>query len=216
MEIIAVLVAFASIAFGIYQIHLYYEKKRREALRPLADKLRMTFFEKGPADFELHYQHLFLFTKGRSKQMYNLFEGKAGDMSVSIFDYDYTTGSGKSSSTWRQTVVMFDTPRLSLPAFQMEPENFGHKLIELFSSADIDFKDFPGFSANYYLTGANEQEVRALFDAKKLDYFTHVSDLCVEGAGSQLLVYISNKRTEPEHLEATLKNCLDVANVFLG
>ncbi len=43
--------------------------------------------------------------------------GRAGDVKVQIFDYTYSTGGGKSSHTWKQTVFLFESGRCSFIFF---------------------------------------------------------------------------------------------------
>ena len=58
---------------------------------------------------------------------------------MGTFDYRYTTGSGKNSHTYRQTVVFFRSPEVDLPQFELKPQSFLHGIGKLFGYQDIDF-----------------------------------------------------------------------------
>ena len=78
---------------------------------------------------------------------------------VLIFDYSYTVGSGKNSTTHTQTVVAFQTPHLMIPYFALYPESFFSFIGEMFGFSDIDFHTHPVFSKNFKLTGREEMPI---------------------------------------------------------
>ena len=120
--------------------------------------------------------------------------GNSGDAYVTIMDYQFTTGGGKNSSTFRQTVIVFESDELQLPSFSLRPENFFHKIGSAFGYQDIDFDSFPEFSKNYLLRGINEQAVRDTFNYDILSYCERQKNLCLEGVDKRLIYYQSGKR----------------------
>jgi hypothetical protein len=69
-----------------------------------------------------------LFSQGRSRKIRNVLRGRAGDTDVLMLDYRYTTGSGKNSHTWEQTVMVFESAGAHFPDFSLRPEHIFHKL----------------------------------------------------------------------------------------
>src|SRR5687768_15833076 len=83
------------------------EKKRTEAWRVAAAELGFEFKASGGNSILSRYPGFHLFSQGRNHTVKNLLLGKTTDLDVAIFDYSYTTGSGKNRRTWHQTVVAF-------------------------------------------------------------------------------------------------------------
>jgi hypothetical protein len=63
-----------------------------------------------------------------SRSISNVFSGMFNDIPVMVMDYKYTTGGGKSSHTWQQTVLTFESDKLLLPSFFLRPENLFDKI----------------------------------------------------------------------------------------
>src|SRR5262249_27072956 len=135
-----------------------------------------------------------LFSQGHAKKISNILRGASGDLAVMIFDYTYTTGSGKSSSTWRQTAIGFRVTAPTLPAFSLRPESFFDRLGKLFGYQDINFEEHPIFSRSYLLRGPDEAAIRDAFTEDVLTYFEENRGLSTEANGDHLLYYRHNKR----------------------
>ena len=120
-----------------------YEKKRTEAMRAIADELSLSFHLEGDAVVEQTCQKLHLFDQGRGRKFRNMMTGNANNVSMAIFNYQYTTGSGKHQHTHSQTVIFFQSPELSLPEFEIRPEHMFHKIGKVFGYKDINFDSHP-------------------------------------------------------------------------
>ncbi|MGB0522153.1 MAG: hypothetical protein ACPGJS_04295 [Flammeovirgaceae bacterium] len=216
MELIGILVIIALLIVGIIIVVDFYEKKRTTALIAVAQKLSMTF-ETKDEDKALrnHLKGFRLTSLGSGRKAYNIFTGNADDLQVKLFDYRYTVGSGKSSSTYNQTIAYFQSDQLLLPKFKMRPENVFHRIGNTFGMQDINFKEYPLFSKQYLLQGEHEEAIRELFTRQKLELFTEHKGLCVEGDMHQLLIYRNGKRVSPEEIPSFLQENLMIANTFL-
>ena len=99
------------------------EKARREALQEASQRLILNLSPDGDADFLNRLGPFTLAAQGRSRRLTNLMRGRHGDLEVALFDYRYTTGSGKHSRTHRQTAVLFAGESSALTRFSLA--NFG-------------------------------------------------------------------------------------------
>ena len=140
--------------------------------------------------------------------------GKTQDLEVAIFDYRYTTGSGKHKHTWNHSVVCFRFVGTVLPVFSLRPENMGHKIGQWFGSQDIDFDTHRTFSKRYLLRGSDEAAVRGIFKKDVLDFYEGKMGLCTEGAGNTLLFYREGTRTKPEGVRAFMEEGFGVLGLF--
>ena len=191
------------------------EKKRTEQFALISAKLKLNFFPKGSSSLFERLKTFHLFSKGRSRKIKNLMEGEANKVELAIFDYQYTTGGGEHSHTYRQTILFFRSPKLYLPDFSLRPENVFHKIGGAFGYKDIDFETHPIFSKSYLLRGDNEAAIRGLFNNKLLNFIQSQQKISIEGSGDQLIFYRNKNRVKPEEVESFMEEGFQVFGQFL-
>ncbi len=191
------------------------EKRRKEQLGAVASRLGFEFWPESQPQLVEHLANFRLFSQGRSRKARNVMNGRAGDVEVQIFDYEYVTGGGKSSHSWRQTVILFESNRLQLPAFSLRPQGFWDGIAGAFGRQDIEFPASPEFSSAYLLQGRDEDRVRAIFSEPVVAYYTRHPGLCVEGDGGHLIYYHKECRAEPEQIPDFFQEGLDVLDVWI-
>jgi len=189
----------AAVGSGIY-LSYALENKRTAALADVSLRMGFNFQtgiskEQAPTFGDFH-----LFTRGHGRKGWNLMTGKTDGAAVSLFDYKYTTGGGKNSHTWTQTVAIF--PETSaLPEFVLAPEHWWDKIGALLGHKDINFEASPDFSTHYLLKGPDEAAIRAAFGAGALGFFAQNLGWSVEVKGGALAVYRMSKRPKPEEMQ---------------
>ena len=200
-------------------------EQRTKEFKRISEQLGMTFSArvKGRAK-DRATPPVPLLSEGHSRVITNMLHGDsellgfAEEFEVRIFAYEFTVGSGKSSSTWMQSVICFQSPQLNLPKFQLRPEHFFDKIGSKLGYQDIDFESHPTaveFSKKYLLRGKDEQTIRALFTDAVLTFFAaHPDKVCVEGSDDQLIWYQPGKIIEPEDIPAFMKEGFEVFRVF--
>ena len=189
-------------------------QQRREALRDVAGQLGMEFAERADELLSEEFVCLHLFTQGHSRRVRNLLRSGRGREQTLIFDYEYVIGGGKNRSVHRQSVVVFALESATLPAFELRPENLLHKIGAALGYQDIDFPDYPEFSARYLLRGTDEPGVRELFDSTVIDAVQNVPNICIDGGGSWLAVYRARHRVEPGRLAEFLEEARALRSAF--
>ena len=192
----------------------YLGKKRTEELQAVAASLNLAFSKKADDSFVSSLSQFHLFSQGRYKKASNVMNGRANEIDVSIFDYQYTTGAGKYSNTWLQTVVLFRSSMLHLPQFTLRPEGLLDKIGSAFGSQDIDFDSHPTFSKQYLLRAADEQACGVVFTDSVLEYYDQRKGLSTEGDGDTLLFYRDSKRVPPADIRAFLEEGFGVFSLF--
>ncbi|HAH08293.1 MAG TPA: hypothetical protein DCM05_17505 [Elusimicrobia bacterium] len=176
------------------------ERKRSQALGQAAARMGLEPLVWEPSQRGLY--GLQVFDQGHNRRTYNVFRRLFSETEEAyLFDYDYTTGSGKSRHTHRQTLAAFRRSGRALPRFELRPENVLHKIGGLFGYQDIDFEGFPEFSRNYLLRGQDEAAVRALWRPFLLQHLGLHPGWCLEGGGDWLVAYRDGRRVEAEKLQ---------------
>ncbi|MFS8780358.1 hypothetical protein [Synechococcus sp. W55.1] len=199
-----IFILFLALAAGILALALYHEKKRREALERVAAQLGMRFSAQLPEEIRsrLLQAGFGLFERGHGRRFYNSMSKRLIDgTEITVFDYQYTSGSGKSSSTYRQSVFYAYHEDLHLPRFRLHPENaFFHGIAKAFGMQDINFESHPKFSRSYLLRGENEAQVRLRFHPGVLGFWEQHPNYCAEGAGAHLILWQNNRQVSPEEI----------------
>lgn len=194
--ILTFLAVFIFIAVLAYVV--FINEKKRTAKIKLFARNRSFLFKGEIGDFSHSYDHA-LFSIGRSKKKYNVFEGRKDSYNFVFMDYKYTVGSGKHSNTYNQSVLIVNLAdiRINLPNFILGPEGFLHKIGNLFGFNDIDFKLNKVFSDKFILKGEDEARIRSVFDMDILKFFENKSnDFNIEVNENILIYYKLNKRID--------------------
>ena len=206
-------------ALGIYYI---WEKKRSSSLRELAREMHLEFSEDADESFIDDAGQYPLLNKGHSRKVINRMSGLDNPGEPVVFGYKYTQGSGKNSSTYSQTVAWVRNKK-SLPLFQLYPENYFHRFVDLFNKKDIDIEQSPVFSRMYVLksehpSGISEgspiDEVRLLFSHLVTNYFETHRGLHIECTPSGLLIYFKNRRLKPDDIPRFYQQARNIYSLF--
>jgi hypothetical protein len=147
--------------------------------------------------------------------MKNLIQGDSDEVKLAIFEYKYTTGSGKNSKTRNQSVVSLHSPDLVCPDFTIRPESFLDRIGSALGFQDIDFDDHPEFSSKFVLQGSNEQQLRQYFNCETLDFFTARPNICVEAQSGTLFYYRVNKRINPNQVKVNLGEAYEIFGMMV-
>jgi hypothetical protein len=163
-HVLAIAIPVAIISLIVYGIvyAIRAEKRRREAWAEQALRLGYTF-QADDAGLVAGLSALELFSRGDSRKASNVLSGRGAGADVVLFDYSFTTGSGKSRATHLYTVCVQRSPALRLPHVVITPEiRFVSRIVELFGGQDIDFPDDEEFSKKFVVKGEDVDAVRRL------------------------------------------------------
>ncbi len=195
---------------GIAVLSRHFDRKRREAMRAVAERMNLSFSAEDDESLRQRLSHFQLFSQGRSKKIRNVMRGRVADLDMAVFDYQYRTGGGNNSRTWRQTVLRFEVASMNLPAFSLRPEHLFHKLGQVFGYRDVDFTSHPTFSSKYLLRGSDESEIRRAFSDQLLTHLEGQRGLSTEAAGGDLIYYRANRRVGPDNLGEFIKEGVQI------
>ena len=202
------------IVVGIFY-NRYATKKRREALQSLADELGFTFHPTGDEVLQGWFEGFHLFSQGRTRKINNIIRGKTAALDMAIFDYRYTTGSGKNKKTHSQTVLCFNSDSLSVTSFVLRPESFWHRVgMSLMGGQDIDFDLYPVFSKMFLLRGKDEIAIRETFTPEILEHFEQRPGVSVEADGNLLIYYRNGTIVKPDKVRPFMEEGFETLSLF--
>lgn len=214
MEALVIIAAFVVILYFALVMQRRRERQRTETVSTIATSMNFSFSAEADESLLKTLEHFHLFSQGRSRQIRNVMQRGDDEAEIAIFDYRYTTGSGKNSHTWRQTVMLFQAADVQLPSFALRPERFFHKIGGVFGYQDIDFDSYPTFSSRYLLRGEDEMRVRSVFGPDVLRHFEQLEGVSTEAGSNQLIYYRASKRVAPEKVGEFLQEGLQVLKLF--
>ena len=191
------------------------EKKRREGLAEAADEMGLTYYKDGDPELYSRLSGFKLFNQGRSRKMSNVIQGDSGEVKIAIFDYKYTTGSGKNSHTHQQTVASIQSPELVCPDFRMRPEGFFDKIGSALGFQDIDFESHPKYSQLFVLQSSDEAAIRKYFSPPVLEFFETKPGICVEAESGTMFFYQAGRRVKPAEVKDLLSQAYEVFGVMV-
>jgi hypothetical protein len=206
----------AIIAVGSYFIGNIRRKKRTAAFERVAGELGLTFSPQGNALFASELGWCELGSRGRGKKTLNLMRGSNDGREISVFDYQYVTGYGRSRRVTTSTVASLRSEGPPLPSFTLRPKGTWDKISNLFGGTKINFDTHPTFSRSFVVRGQNEPAIRTLFTPHVLDYFEQQSGISTEGAGDTLLFYRHGKRVPPDGVTQFLADAFESLSIFRG
>lgn len=141
--------------------------KRRQELSAFA--LQNGFsFEASPGNLHDQYEAFVPFDQGHSRRSNNWIHGRRGTIDWEMFDYKYTTGSGKNQQTHHYGIVLAKI-NLALSKMRIRPEGFFDKLAGMVGFDDIDFES-EEFSKRYYVSSTDRKFAYDLIHPKMMEY----------------------------------------------
>jgi len=208
-----IICAVVAVVGVVIWLAILYERKRTEKMAVVAEELGLTFSAEQNNALLNKLQVFALFNKGRARKMKNVMTAATETTSLGIFEYQYTTGSGKNSHTHVFTIAAMETPSLQLPQFTTRPEGFLDRIGSAIGFQDIDFDEHPEFSDAFVLKGADEAAIREFFDTRMLDLFANNKGVHVDADGS-MLTYRKKGRQKPESIPDFMAEAYEFLNQF--
>ena len=205
-EIIPFIIFFAIIIAWTVSF-FYLQKKRTESLRKAAEEHGLSFSAECEPEFEEEVMKsgIDLFLYGHSREIRNIIHNMNMPYAeMNIFDYSYTTGSGKNRTVHNYTCALakYDA-KTEFPHFSLVPENFFNRLADrLFEHRDINFENYPVFSKKYLLRGNDEEAVRRLFSPSVLSSMEIKNNLSIFASGRYVLYCSSAVFIKADKIEA--------------
>jgi len=209
-----VFLGIAVIGVAILLVGRAQASERAQAMQAAAQQIGFNFF--GNDQTRTISVRTALFRRGGARRFRNLMNGSHAGFEVSLFDYSYTISTGRSSSTFTQTVAAF-IQGLPLPLFDLHREGFLERIGDMFVHNDIDFESNPEFSRRYHLSGDEKERIEELFSPSLLTFLEGLpldSGWHVEGCGFTLILYRGNQTVNADQVQPFLDETSSLAHNF--
>lgn len=211
---IAALVVGIIVAVSVYTAQM--QKLRREAIQKFANESGLPFTAEDAERLRTRLLDFQLFKEGRAQRVYNVLRAEAEGVGMTVFDYQFTTGGGKSQHTHHMTILLVEAHSLHLPPLTVRPENFFDSIAGVLGFRDIDFEAHPEFSRGFVLKSPDEEVTRQLFNEELVQFFMARRDIVLEAHRQRFVLYRRNRTVHPRDYKVFLADGLELFNLFLA
>jgi hypothetical protein len=175
--------------------------KRRKRMSEVAVKHGLSFSAKDPFHIP-DTVPLAFFDRGHSRKVSNVMYGRSPDgRDLRAFDYQYTTGSGKSRQLHAFSCGLISTGA-TWPQLTLAPEGFFDRVADVIGGADIQFES-EEFNREWEVRSSNPRFASALIDPEMMLFLMEKAQGArIEVNGSWIL--FSNERRDPESLPQSI------------
>lgn len=109
-----------------------------------------------------------------------------------IFDVQFSEGEMIAKQVIKATMFHIQTEK-KLPKFTLDKEGVFEYLLHFAGYKDIDINEHPDFNRRFYLSGKNEEKIRAFFTDELILFFECNKQYHIEATSTGLLI-LSNER----------------------
>jgi hypothetical protein len=187
------------------------QRKRREGLLGLAQRLNLNFAPDNDYELAERFQFLKKLAQGDNRYAYNVLSGSFQNDDVLVFDYHYqvTTHDKNGSHTthYRFSFFILTLPAV-FPDLTIRRENFFTKVAEVFGYQDIKFESAE-FSRAFCVRSPDKKFAYDVCNAKMMEYLLANRDLSVEIENQALALAFSNCLSV-EQIEFNLQRLVEI------
>ncbi|MGK0420443.1 MAG: hypothetical protein ACJAT9_000101, partial [Polaribacter sp.] len=109
-----------------------------------------------------------------------------------LFDVQFSEGEMIAKQVIKATMFHIQTEK-KLPKFTLDKEGVFEYLLHFAGYKDIDIHEHPDFNRRFYLSGKNEEKIRAFFTDELILFFECNKQYHIEATNTGLLI-LSNER----------------------
>lgn len=190
------------------------QQRRRQQWIDQAKELGLTYQEVLPPELDGVRHALPLLNCGSNRRSGNVIVASTDQLSLILFDHQYTSGSGKNRSTHRQSVAWVYSGSLNLPTFYVAPETWLSWLGDQLFKRDIDFDDDTEFSSRIALSGPDRDAVSHFFDRSRRQKLLAIDLPTIEATTNGFLFYRPGKLIAPESLKSLMNEAFTLYQAF--
>lgn len=196
-----ILLVFALVAVSAAVIGSIQARRRRKELEAFARRVNFSFMHDAADWVADQFDGFTPFGQGRSRRVSNLLEGERAGVRWEMFDYRYTTGSGKNRRTHHYGVVAARIA-LAFPRTTIRPEGMFDKIASLAGFDDINFES-EAFSRRYHVKSEDRRRIYDLVHPKMMEYLMSLPAMQWQ-LGPGLVLMVRGGHYDPPELERVM------------
>jgi hypothetical protein len=203
IQILIVIIVVIGIGLAIYFSHMA-AKKRREALRAIADQLGWSYSPSRDASHDEEYAHFEIFRRGHSRYAFNTLYGTAtigGNehrAKMGDFEYKVTSSNGKTTTTTTYTFsyLIIHLPFRAVPDLLIRREGMLDKLAGLVGFDDIDFESSE-FSKRFLVKSPDKRFAYDVIDPRMMEFLLGADPPAIDIERGRVCIADGRSRWQP-------------------
>jgi hypothetical protein len=215
---VVLLQVFLAIGFGVAVVVSVLRRGREGAgrardLRALSRRLSFDTFVAIPEDtFASGWGFLDPLNQGADRRAWNLARGTYHDQSLFVFDYQFTTGSGKSREIHYSTILMLICKE-AFPRLTIRPETLREKIAATVGiESDIKFESAE-FSRKFCVRSPDKKFAYDVCHPRMMEYLLANPRLHLEIQGPALMLSFE-PRLPVDQVEASLQRLIAIRSLL--
>jgi hypothetical protein len=159
---------FAGLVGVLICVNYVINNKRRQELMAWGEQRGLRFSADDPFDIPERFSQFGLMQEGHSHKAMNVLwrEGQTGE--AFIFQYQYTTGSGRDQTTHSCCACSWQLP-VNLQEIVIRPEGFFDHVAAWFGHDRIEFESTE-FNKRFHVAGTDKREVYAVITPQMMEF----------------------------------------------
>ena len=174
--------------------------KRQKELSAFAMENGLSFSPHA-GDHHEQFESFDPFDRGHSRRTHNLIHGRRGRIDWEMFDYKFTTGSGKNRHTHHYGIIVAKID-LVLSRMRIRPEGFFDRLAGLVGFDDIDFES-EEFSRRFHISSDDRKFAYDLIHPKMMEYLL-AAPAANWQLGSRIVMITRSRRYKADELRGLM------------
>ena len=216
MPPIALIFVVAVVIGVVVYLNWLAEKKRREALLALANRLGLSYSPEKNRGLASQYKFIDQTRQGSNRYAANVIQGSYRDYPVILFDYHYETHSSDSKGR-RQThhhylSFFILTMKKAFPEIKISQEGFFSKIAQTFGYDDIDFESHE-FSRKFCVRSPDKKFAYDICHARMIEYMLANQDLTIEIENHSYALSFGSK-TRLETIQRNLDRLIELRELI--
>ena len=186
-------------------------RKRREAMAAIAERHGFAFEPAKCRSIADQYGFLDKLRSGHSRYAYNIMSGDYKGRDIILFDYHYTTGSGKNRTNHNISCFILRMEK-SFPELVICKEGLLSKIAQAAGYDDIDFESHE-FSRKFCVRSKNKKFAYDVCNSRMIEYLLENPDLTIE-IQFDILAMTFRRRLRPERIGPNLDRLVHIRSLM--
>ncbi len=193
---------FALLAGGMFALQWWLREARRKRMAAWAASQGYTFSARDTA-LPHRFRRFEPFGHGHGRGAHHVVQGAVAGRRFAVFQYEYTTGSGKNREHHVHRICALSMP-YAAPDLSIRREGLHHKLFDALGGEDIDFES-DVFSRRFWVKCRNRRFAYDIIHPRMMEYLLPRAGYLWQWRGPELML-VDDGRIEPAAAQAMLQH----------
>ncbi len=207
VEVLFIIAIASLIVAGIYFGYLA-AKKRRAEMQALAQELGWRFSPGRDSSHDEEYAHFEIFRRGHGRVAFNTLFGSleidGRGYPAKAGDFRYKVSSGKNTSVYTFSYLIFHVPFMRTPNLLIRPEGIFDKIAGALGFDDIDFES-EAFSRRFHVKSSDRRFAYDVIHPRMMEYLLGVRTPMIDIEQGRCCLSDGRARWKPQDFRNSIR-----------